>query len=94
MGNQLARAATQSRHPWRAVIRTLFAALVGIAAMATPVYEAITQGSAAHATGWAAVALGICGAVTRVLALPAVDIWLTQFMPWLSTGHYEERGER
>ena len=93
MGNHLVKGATQSRHPWKAVVRTLFAALVGIAAMAGPVYEAITQGSAAQATGWTAVALGICGAVTRVLALPVVDIWLTQFIPWLSTGHYIEGGE-
>lgn len=84
--------ATQSKHPWQAVLRTLFAAVVGLAAMAAPVYEAITQGSAAAATGWAAVALAICGAVTRVLALPGVDAWLAEYLPWLSTGHHLEAG--
>lgn len=82
--------ATQSKHPWQAVARTIFSALVGLAAMAAPVYEAITQGSAAQATGWTAIALAICGAVTRVLALPAVDLWLAQYAPWLSTGHHTD----
>lgn len=82
--------ATQSKHPWQAVARTLFAAIVGAAAMAAPIYEAITNESAAAATGWAAVALGICGAITRVLALPAVDMWLAQYLPWLSSGAYTE----
>lgn len=78
--------ATQSAHPWRATVRTIFAALVGVAAMAAPIYSAITNEAPEAATGWAAVALGICGAVTRVLALPGVDAWLARFVPWLATG--------
>ena len=77
---------TQARHPWRATARTLLAALVGVAAMAAPVYTAITGQSPEAAAGWTAVGLAIAGAVTRVLALPQVDDWLHLFVPWLATG--------
>lgn len=77
---------TQSVHPWRATVRTVFAALVALAAMAGPAYTAATNQSPEAATGWAALGLAIAGAVTRVLALPQVDEWLHKFAPWLSTG--------
>lgn len=83
--------ATQVEHPWRATVRTILAALVGVAAMAAPVYTAITGGSPEAATGWAAIGLAICGAVTRVLALPQVDEWLHLFVPWLATGSAYDR---
>lgn len=86
MGKHSAELATQSAHPWRATVRTLFAALVAAAAMAGPVYTAATNQAPEAATGWAACGLAICGAVTRVLALPAVDEWLHRFLPWLATG--------
>lgn len=87
--------ATQSRHPWRAVVRTVFAALVALAAMAAPIYSAATNNSPEAATGWAAVALAIAGGVTRVLALPQVDEFLHRFAPWLATGENfaDEAGE-
>lgn len=88
MGRHSAPLATQSRYPWRATARTLFAALVALAAMAGPIYTAATQHAPEAATGLAAVALAICGAVTRVLALPEVDEWLARFVPWLSTGEH------
>ena len=77
---------TQAAHPWRATARTVFAALVPFAAMAGPAYAAATNEAPEAATGWAACGLAICGAVTRVLALPAVDEWLERFVPWLATG--------
>lgn len=80
------QSATQSRHPWRATLRTVFAALVALAAMAGPMYTAATGNSPEAATGWAAVMLAVTGAVTRVLALPQVDEWLTRFVPFLATG--------
>jgi len=82
--------ATQSAHPWRATVRTLLAALVGLAAMAGPIYSAATQQSPEAATGWAAVMLAITGGVTRVLALPGVDAWLARYLPWLATGAHTE----
>ena len=81
---------TQSEHPWRATVRTVFAAIVALAAMAGPIYTAATQQSPEAATGWAAVMLAITGAVTRVLALPQVDEWLARYLPWLATGAHTE----
>lgn len=77
---------TQSAHPWRATVRTIFAALIALAAMAGPVYTAATNQAPEAATGWAALGLAIAGAVTRILALPQVDAWLHRFAPWLATG--------
>ena len=76
--------ATQSTHPWRATVRTVVAALIALAAMAPLVYSAVTHEDPGTATGAAAGALAIAGAVTRVLAVPAVDAWLTRFVPWLA----------
>lgn len=82
--------ATQTRHPWRATVRTVFAALVALAAMASPIYSAATGGNPEAATGWAAAMLAIAAAVTRVMALPQVDAWLHRFVPWLATGAQAE----
>lgn len=81
---------TQVAHPWRAVARTVVAWVVGAAALAPLIYEAIVQADAASATGWAAVALGVAGAVTRVAALPQVEAFLQRFLPWLATGVHVE----
>ena len=86
MGKHSAPLSTQSAHPWRATARTVFAALVALAAMAGPVYTAATNQSPEAASGWAALGLAIAGAVTRILALPQVDQWLHKFAPWLATG--------
>lgn len=68
----------------RRTIRTVFQMLVGAAAMAPFIYSAATQHDAKEATGWAAVALGIAAAVTRVMAMPAVEDFLQRWLPWLS----------
>lgn len=75
---------TQAKHPARAVVRTIFQAAVGFAVMSPLIYSAATHHDAAEATGWAAVALGITGTVTRILAVPAVNAWLATFLPFLS----------
>lgn len=75
---------TQVRHPWRAVARTLFAALIAFAPMAPVIYRQATEQDPAQATGAVAVALGIAAGVTRVLALPAVEEFLRRFVPFLA----------
>ena len=75
---------TQSKYPWRAVTRTVFAVVVSVAAMAPLVYQAATQHDPAAAGGWAGVSLGIAAAITRVLAAPAVNVFLQRFVPWLA----------
>lgn len=84
LGKAAVGAPTQARHPWRAVARTIFAVVVGLAAMAPLVYEEAAQQDAAAATGWAGTALAIAGAITRVLALPAVNAFLARFVPFLA----------
>lgn len=71
-------APSQTRHPWRTTLRTDFQLVVAAAAGAPVLYQAITQHSATEATGAAAVALGVASAVTRVMALPQVNAWLTR----------------
>lgn len=81
---------TQGAHPWRAVIRTAFALVAALAAMAPLLYVAVAQASPEAATGAAAGALAIAGAITRVLALPAVETFLARFLPWLSAAGQAE----
>lgn len=75
---------TQVRHPWRATVRTLFAAVVMLAAIAPAIYTAATTNDPQKATGWAALGLAIAGGITRVMALPAVDAFLRRFVPFLA----------
>lgn len=72
---------SQERAPWRATARTLFAALIGLASMWALVVEALglDQG-----IPWVAASLAVTGAITRLMALPAVNNWLRQYMPWLA----------
>lgn len=82
--------ATQINHPSRAVIRTIFQALVGLCALAPVVYSAASQHDPAVATGAAAGILAVTGAVTRIMALPGVDAWLRTYVPWLATAPAEQ----
>lgn len=75
---------TQSKYPWRAVARTVFAGLVGLAAMAPLVYGAATHQDPAAASGWAATGLAISAGITRVMALPQVNAYLQRILPFLA----------
>lgn len=77
---------TQMRHPWRSIARTWVAAFIGFAAMAQPIYSAATGHDPAQAGGFAAIALAICGGITKVLALPGVEKILraTPGLRWLA----------
>jgi len=72
---------TQVRRPWRATFRTAFAVVVALAAM----MPALVQASGVDET-WPPVAgaLAIAGAVTRIMALPAVETFLARFLPFLA----------
>ncbi|WP_407316614.1 hypothetical protein UQW22_09830 [Isoptericola halotolerans] len=77
---------TQSAHPWRATVRTILAVVAGLATLVPAVLDAISDGDPANLGPWTAVALAVSGAVTRVLALPAVEAFLERFLPWLAAG--------
>lgn len=72
---------TQSEFPWRTTVRTVFQALIALAA-AAPLLVA-TAGFDAGAGG-VAVFLAVSAAVTRVMALPVVEGFLQRFVPWLA----------
>jgi len=81
---------TQTRHPWRATVRTVVAVVVALAAMLPLLVEASgVDETLAPVAG----ALAIAGAITRVMALPAVDAFLARFLPWLSTTGGDEQLE-
>lgn len=73
--------ATQVRHPWRAMVRTVFQLVVGLAA-ALPMIVAST-GLPATAAGIGA-ALAISATITRLMSLPAVNAALQLWVPWLA----------
>lgn len=87
--NEESSKTTQVSYPWRAVVRTAAQALIALAAAAPLVYSAITLQSPEVATGAGALILGVTGAVTRVMALPAVEAFLQRFVPWLSAAPRE-----
>jgi hypothetical protein len=72
---------TQTRHPWRATLRTTAAAAVALLSL-LPMIAATT-----HLDGAPIVVqvLGVSAIVTRVLAIPAVDNWLRRFVPALAS---------
>lgn len=56
----------------RRSLRTAVATGLGLVVAAPAVYEAV-GGDATAATGWLAAVLTLCTAITRVMAIPAVD---------------------
>lgn len=76
---------TQVQHPWRASLRTAFAVVVALALLAKPVLDAVSaSGDGSDLGGWAVAVLGVAAAITRVMALPAVEAFLVRFVPWLA----------
>lgn len=78
MGDHSAEMTTQTRYPWRATARTALAFISGAAAAAPVLYTAVTNESPEAATGAGLIALSVSAAVTRVMAVPYVNDWLTR----------------
>jgi len=75
---------TQSAHPWRATVRTIFAAVIALSALAPLIYSAAAQQSPELATGAVGGVLVAAGAITRIMAIPGVEAFLQRFLPFLS----------
>lgn len=74
--------ATQSQYPWRAVARTVVAFLIAI----LPTVAAFLSDASVGTTSGALVGgAAVAGAVTKILASPAVDALLKQYLPSLAT---------
>lgn len=74
---------TQVEHKWRATTRTVFQAFLGLCAI-LPVLLPILGVSTTVGVG--ATVLAVAATVTRVMATPEVDQWITRWLPWLRTG--------
>ena len=68
----------------RRTIRTTFQALIGLCALVPLLIVAIGDDSPPGVAAAMAAALAVSTAVTRVMAIPAVDAWIWRFLPWLS----------
>lgn len=62
----------------RRSIRTAVQYAIAIAVVAPEAYQAATGNDPAQATGWVAIGLAVCLAVTRVMAIRKVDIALSK----------------
>lgn len=71
---------TQSKHPTRAVIRTVVAATVAL----LPILPTLVEKLGIVTVPWVAGILVGTGAITRVLAMPQMEEWLHEYGPWLS----------
>ncbi|ROR95526.1 hypothetical protein EDD28_0082 [Salana multivorans] len=74
-----AATSTQGKYPWRAVVRTVFEVAIAAAVIAPLVI------GAAGITGPAVAGfLAVTAAITRVMALPQVNVFLRKYAPWLA----------
>lgn len=71
---------TQSKHPWRAVTRTVFQVVIALASLLPVIAVA---GDISTKAGVAQV-LAVCVLITRVMAMPEVNDFLRRFAPWLA----------
>lgn len=81
---------SQVRHPGRAVARTVFQLAVGLVA-ATP--ELATLSGVPQTVSSVGVGLAVAAVVTRIMAIPAVEVALAQWMPWLAAEPAPDAGE-
>jgi hypothetical protein len=78
---------TQVRRPWRTVSRSVFQALVALAVL-FPVLAAQT-GLDTEDVPWLAIPLAVAAFITRVMALPQVEVFLRRFLPFLAASPKE-----
>lgn len=72
-------ATTQEQHPWKASARTAFQSVVGVAVVLPLVLDDI----ASAASRYAAV-VAVATGVSRVMAIPQVEVFLENHVPWLA----------
>lgn len=71
---------TQVRRPWRSTARTIFQATIALAAM----WALIVQTLGLPDWAWVGTSVAVAGAITRLMALPQVELFLRHFFPWLA----------
>lgn len=78
MGDHAAERTSQTKYPWRATARTALAFITGAALAAPVLYTAVTNESPEQATGAGLAALAVSAGITRIMAVPFVNEWLTR----------------
>lgn len=73
---------TQMRRPWRSTARTLFQSVVALAVLFPVLVE--QTGLDRQDLPWLAIPLGVAAALTRIMALPQVELFLRRFLPFLA----------
>jgi hypothetical protein len=73
-------APTQTQHPGRATLRTAVAGILGLLTL----LPYILVGAHLDGTVLGGQALVVATTVTRILAIPAVNAWLTEYLPALA----------
>lgn len=74
---------TQVRRPWRSTIRTTFQLVLALATL-LPFIAAGVYVDAEAAPVAVGQVLAIAATITRVMAIPQVEAFLRQWMPWLA----------
>ncbi|GAA5143370.1 hypothetical protein GCM10023340_08660 [Nocardioides marinquilinus] len=83
---------TQVRRPWRSTARSAFQALVGLCVL-MPLLIGAAGLDPAKVPLLAGV-VGVAAAVTRIMAIPAVEEWLRRFLPFLAAAPRPKRRHR
>lgn len=80
---------TQVRYPWRATARTVIAAAIAL----LPALPEIAETVGISTVPVVASILSITALVTRILAIPEVDMWMDKYMPHISAdiGYLENK---
>lgn len=71
---------TQVEHKWKATARSAFQVIVALAALMPVLVPAL---GLSVSVGVGAGVLAVAAAVTRVMAIPAVNGFIDRFLPWL-----------
>lgn len=71
---------TQVKHPNRATFRTIFQGVIALAA----ILPLILTTAGIPPVGFAAILVTVAGAITRVMAIPAVESFLENYIPVLA----------
>lgn len=71
---------TQTRHPVRAMLRTILAVVVPLAALLPQIVDA----AGLSRYGWAGGVVALAATITRILAMPGVNTWLAKYLPPLA----------
>lgn len=74
---------TQVRQPTRTTVRTVFQALVALASLAPLIAAGVYDGSGDYPAAVGQV-LAVSAAVTRVMAIPSVEQFLKDYLPFLA----------